>query len=538
MTRLGSLVRGWLPLVAILALAAVLRVPWLGAMPNPCGDEGNWTWIAFDLYARRPAALPPDARFVSMAFARLIALAYDLFGPSFAAARAVLVAGALVAIPAVYALLRALGARRAAWGVSLVLAAHPWSVAWSRSVTVPYALAFDLALVGTLAWLLAVERRSALGLFLAAQALSVAMHFSPLALIPLGAASLWLLTSPVRRELVKRPSTWFALIAGSLHVVPMLVAGVQVAHTADGRPRYYFTEFPRRLWVFGRTLLGGLGGESTLRHFTGTQWPLPAELLVIAGVCVTLFAAWRKLPPPPSPDRERGDRGVRSFSLLYFALALVGLPIILAPARPWNLPAIDAERYVFVCLAPFALALGALAERRDRSRWLAVFAVAWLVAMPLRRGVTHFLAGGGPDRGFYTLAGGGGYRGWKVPREREALPVLIRREVDRAREGRPATIVVSDYAFHPLHFVNAEGGSPTVDIVKFPLPERRGELHVFVVWADGMFAPGFTPRDWIDVHRRLVTLMRSEAFTGLRRVRTFVQPDGTPLIELWAATRR
>lgn len=532
MTRLGSLVRAYAPLVAIVALAAVVRIPWLGAIPNPCGDEGNWTWIAFNLYAHRPAALPPDARFVSMAFARMISLAYEIAGPSFAAARAVLVAGALVTLPVVYALTRALGARRGALVVSLVLAVHPWSVAWSRSVTVPYALAFELALVGTLAWLLAVERRSALGLFVSAQALSVAMHFSPLALIPLGAAALWLVTSPARRELVKKPSTWFALVAGALHVVPMLVAGVQVAHTADGRPRYYFTEFPRRLWVFARTLLGGLGGESTLRHFTGTQWSLPFELLVIAGVCVTLLAAWR------SSGVKHESAGLRSFSLLYFALAFVGLPVILAPARPWNLPAIDAERYVFVVLAPFALALGALAERRDRSRWLAFFAVAWLVVMPLRRGVMYFLTGGGPDRGFYTLAGGGGYRGWKVAREREALPALIRREVDRVREGRPATIVVSDYAFHPLHFVNADGGSPTVDIAKFPLPERPGEVHVFVVWADGMFAPGFTPRDWITVHQRLVTLMRSDAFTGLRRVRAFAQPDGTPLIELWAAMRR
>jgi len=96
---------------------------------------------------------------------------------------------------------------------------------------------------------------------------------------------------------------------------------------------------------------------------------------------------------------------------------------------------------------------------------------------------------------------------------------------------------VADYAFHPLHFVNVEGGSPTVDVTKFPLPERPRELHVFVRWSEGLFAPGFTPRDSIDGNERLTALLRSPAFEGARRLRVFVQPDGSPLCELWAATR-
>ncbi len=515
-------------LLALVLLALALRAPWLGAVPTPSGDEGNWAWYGFDLYEGRPAALAPEARFVSMAFAWMIAGAYKLLGPSFASARAVLVAGVVAAVAASWALLRRLDLPRAAVAVAALVAVHPWSVLWSRTVTVPYALAFSLAVVGPLAWLDALRTRSPWRVFVASQLLGAAMHFSPLALVPMGACALW-----ARRE--RMPARLApAALSGVVHVAPLLAAGVGAARVYDGRPRYYFTQLGLRVYVYLRTVLGGIDGEATLRHFTGTQWPLGPELALAAvTVAVTVFAL------RPARDAPPAQRSLARYAALHLGLALVGLPVILAPARPWNLPAIDAERYAFVALAPFALAVGALAERAARGRALAAAVVAYLALVPTARAAQHLLAGGSPDRGFYTLAGGGGYRGWKVVRERECVPFAIAREVDRLRHGAPAHVVMADYAWHPLHMARAmdRWAWDVTDITKYPLPARPGVLHVFVVWSGGLFAPGFGPREWVDANERLRALMRSGAFTGLRRVRVFTQPDGSPLFELWAATR-
>jgi len=521
------LARTYAPVVTPLALALALRLPWLGSTPNPSGDEGNWTWIAWNLHVGRPAALPPDARFVPMTFARLIAAAYAVLGASFASARAVLVVGLSLGLLAAWALARRLDAPRAAGAVALTLALHPWSVAWSRTVTVPYALSLALAVVGPLAWMDALRTRSPWRMLFAAQLLGAGLHFSPLAALPIAACALHSFGT-------ERPRGWSlaAAVSALAHVAPLAVAAAGAARGNLGRPRHLFTELPRRLYVFARAVLGSLDGEATLRHFTGTQLPLVPELLLAGATAALLVVALA--PPASAPQPSRALARMARFQL---AAALVGLPLLLAPARPWNLPGVDAERYGFVVVAPFALALGALAERVTAARHLAAVALVVTALLPTARGVWFFARGGSADRGSYTLAGGGGYRGWKVARERVSLPVLIRREVDRARAGRPATIVVADYAFHPLHFVNVEGGSPTVDVTKFPLPERPRELHVFVRWSEGLFAPGFTPRDSIDGNERLTALLRSPAFEGARRLRVFVQPDGSPLCELWAATR-
>ena len=164
--------------VAALAVALALRLPGIDSTPNPSGDEGNWTWIAWDLHAGRPAALPPDARFVPMTFARLIAAAYGVFGASFASARAVLVVGLSLGLVASWALARRLDAPRAAAAVALTLALHPWSVAWSRTVTVPYALSLALAVAGPLAWMDALRTRSPWRMLLAAQLLGAGLHLS------------------------------------------------------------------------------------------------------------------------------------------------------------------------------------------------------------------------------------------------------------------------------------------------------------------------------------------------------------------------
>ena len=50
---------------------------------------------------------------------------------------------------------RLLGVDAAGWALALLVAVHPWSVAWTRTATVPYALAFgcEAVLPATLLWL-------------------------------------------------------------------------------------------------------------------------------------------------------------------------------------------------------------------------------------------------------------------------------------------------------------------------------------------------------------------------------------------------
>jgi hypothetical protein len=511
-------------LLALVALGLALRLPALDRVPNPSGDEGNWTWIAYDLYAHRPASLPPDASFVSLAFARMIALAYALVGPSFAAARGVLVVAMTMALVASWALARRLAAPRAAWVIALVLAMHPWSVLWSRTATVPYALSLALAVVAPLAALDALQKGCAWRTLLASQLLGASMHFSPLGVIPIVAVFVEVWRTAAHHAPAHRwPWRVLAAVSGALHVVPMLIAAFGVVRLHDTHTRHYFSAFACRVYVYLRSTLGALDGEATLRHFTGTEATLMGELSLAAAAVVVIVATLRGTSP------------LARYARTHLALAFVGLPLVLAPARPWNLPAIDAERYGFVVLAPFALCLGALAERSRRARIVVAGALLLFAATPTARLGEYFVHRGSPDRGFYTLAGGGGYRGWKITREPVALPVLLRREVDRVRGSEPAQIVVADYAFHPLHFVNAEGGSPTTDILKFSLTPRPGVLHAFVLWSDGLFAPGFAPRDSIDGNAQLGALMRSSRFRALRRGRVFTQPDGSPLCELWFA---
>lgn len=524
--------RAWcLSLAAIVALGLALRLPYLGALPSPSGDEGNWTLFGLDALEGRAPGLTPDARFVSTLFAHLVGLSYRLGGVSFESARSVLVAGLTLCLVAAALTARRLGLPRAGLAIAALLAVHPWSVLWSRTVTVPYALSLGLGVLGPLLVLLAARGGSALSVVLAGQCLALGIHFTPLALLPIAASLLWVLAPP-HRALLRRPAFRASVALASLHLVPVLYGAAQVVRQRHVEPARWFIHLGARLHVYVLTVLGGYTGESTLRHFTGETLSRPLEWALGLVAAALLALALRRSHPPGAAD------DLARFARIHLAVALPGLPLLLATARPWNLPAIDAERYLFATLCPAILALGALAEHRLARRHLlpAAFAL-YLLCGPTLRAARFFLSGGSPDSGFFTLAGGGGYRGWKVARERAPLPVLLRREVDRLRSGGSALVVVSDYALHPLRFASRRSGFWCHDNSKSPLPDRPDDLHVFVTWSDGLFAPGFGPPEELDHHRELRELMRSDRFSSLRRERVFLQPDGSPLIELWSARR-
>lgn len=522
----------WLTLLALIVVVVLaLRLPWLGALPNPSGDEGNWTLFGLDLLDGRAPRMAPDARFVSTLFARLIALSFRLFGLSFASARAVLVAGLTLSAVAAALTARRLGLPRAGLVIAALLAVHPWSVLWSRTVVVPYALALGLAVLAPLLVVLAARTASTLTIILAAQCLALAIHFTPLALIPIAASLLWLATSPYR-PLLRRPAAWAAAALASLHLVPVLYGAATVVGQQQVHPARWLIRLGARLHVFALTVGGGWTGEASLRHFTGEPVSRPVEWLLAAlALALALYALRPAVRSPAADDLAR-------FARIHLVVAVLGLPLLLATARPWNLPAIDTDRYLFATLAPFILALGVLAESPSRvARHLPALAALYFLAGPTQRAARFFLAGGSPDAGFFTLAGGGGYRGWKSSRERVALPVQFRAEVDRLRGPRRALVLMADYALHPIQFTNQRGGSWCHDVSLGPPPELPGALVVFITWSDGLLGPTFGPPEELAHYRLLRTIMHSDRYRSLRRERVWTQPDGSPLIELWSAER-
>lgn len=469
-------------MLAVVALGLALRLPWLGAMPNPCGDEGNWPLLGLSLSRGLPASLPPDAGFVSTAFAWLIAGAFKVLGPSFMAARGVLVVGLVASVVAGASLLR----RAPAAAFAAVLLLHPWSVAWSRTASVPYALSLGLGALGSLAWFRALEVRSAWGAFLAAQCLGVSFHFSPLAALPTLTCALWTL-APAQRWALRWPALWASAGAGALHLAP-LVRGVLAV------PRGGSATGGGRVVDAARMMVGDLSGASTLRHFAGTSDTTEAlaAAALVAALVVSARAVWRD--------------PLGRFAALGLAVSVVGLPLMLAPARAWSMPTIDADRYGFALLVPWALWCAAWA--RSQPRRAVVVAGALAVAMTAPLGV-HFRYGGGPDLGLHVARGGGRYRGWQVAGERVSLPVLVRRAVLDDAGGRPAVVTWDDYAFHPIRFVDVASGDDRVRHawVGARLPEGRRVYRV--VGGDGGVA-------------------------GWRRVRRWAMADGTPLATLWA----
>lgn len=527
----------WLAALVVGACALALRVPYLAGIPNPSGDEGNWLWAAQDLALGRAHALLPDGRFVPLTFARAISWVFRLAGEGFAQARAVPVVLSLSSLVCAPLALRGVGPSfaRPALALACVLAWHPWSVAWSRSVCVPYApvLACSVTAVALLFALAHTSPPRALSRWaLAWQLLGLGLHGSPFALIPVGAVALWaLLDRPARARFASLgvPGALLAFAGVLPHALLVARGALEVAARGTTRPRHVFTALPQRLHTYLRTVLGSVDGEATARHFAGVSLSPVAELLaalVAFGLVVYALGALRPARPSPSPERS-----LRTLAGAWLACALAGVPVLLLPVRQWNLPAVDAERYGFCFVAPAAFALAALAcdARRTYARLALPLALACL-APTLRTARALYAGTAGPDRGAWLLLDGGAYRGWRTPRERRPFAELVRDELSRERRtpGEAVELLVADYAWHTLHFALRPHGIYPVDVTKIAYAHSPGARVFYLLFCREAFAPGYTPANEPAANEALRARMRAP-----RLVRRFDNPRGDCLAELY-----
>jgi hypothetical protein len=465
--------RAWVavPALGVLALALALRLPWLGELPSPAGDEANWFDLARRLALGQPASLPLEASFVTTLFARLASVPVRLLGPSYGAARLVPALGVSLCACLAFAELWRRRHRRAALLVGLGVALHPWPLFWSRTVAVPYALCLCIAILGPLAWLAALgldpaarrSRRRTLALVLAAQGLVLGLHFSPLGAIPIVACGLVTLGRR-HRWLLTTPGPWLALLGLLAHALPLLQAALQVAHAVSGPAPH--APLAERLGHYALVLLDGNSGQATVRHVAAASGPglwlgrlIVLGALVIAGA--QLARARRQAPLAATARAERtGDEALSPSvlgpcALLHLGLAAVRLMAMLGPARSWWQPRIDAERYLCAVLAP-ALLLGGAALQSVTSSGRAAACLALALAVFFKTpyfSVVYSLAWqGGPDAGL-LVERGGGWRGWKVaevapaPGEGRAIrgvPQLLLGEAERLADGRAVVLVLDD----------------------------------------------------------------------------------------------
>jgi hypothetical protein len=487
--------------------ALVCRLPALGEFPGIAGDEGNWALMA-DAAARGSwVSLPPEAAFVTPLFAWILAPEawVSLAWASLRAVPAVLVSAACVGV-------RAFGDEplgpRGARAAAILLALHPWSVLWSRNVSVPYALSLVCATLGPLALLHARRRGGQARAVLAWQLVGVGVHFSPLALIPLGLAALWAWRARWR--------TAGAAALGLAHLGAVLPGVLAVpAHARVGGS----TALLPGAFGAARMITGQLSGVATLRHVAGAS--RAAEVLGAAVVVGVVIAA----------SRARASGAVRG-ALGYLAAAALALPVMLVPARAWSMPTVDAERYGFAVLGPFVLLVGALAGLGRRGLAVAAAAVVGCALVPDARMLLHARRAGPVDLGLSVADGGGRYRGWQRPQGGGALVDLAFEATRRDAAGAPAVIRYDDYGFHAIRLRTLRQPAARVRHAFGESPSRPGERVYHLLWRAEVFAPAFAPWGLAQSQRDAWRRHRS-----LRRVAAWRAMNGDALCELLAEDR-
>lgn len=516
--------------VALFAVAALVRFAYLDGIPGPAGDEGNWTTWALDLSRGRDVAMPPEASFVSLGFARLIAFVFGVSGPSFAAARSVNAAASLAAVAAVYAAFIALGYRRGALAAAFVVAFHPWCIAWSRTAAVPYAIALATSSCGASAFVVGLENRRPWLIASGIVVVAFGAHVSPLSVVSALVCGVIALGSSERRAALAHPAIPLALaVAAAIAAGPVVGA---LHATAAVNPPVRELSIVARSFRYLHMVGTGLSGEATLRHFGGAALPpfaaTVSALIPFAGLGI---AAVRR-------TTVFGLLGV-----IWVVLGAFSVPIVLAFGRSWYLPNVDCDRYLFAFLPGLAFLAGDLCEgppfERERGANAALLLV--LVIASLRLSVDAMI-GGGPDRGVDVFADGGSYRGFRSSASHRAPAELVADLI--ARElPRGSGVVLAEAAQRPVGFALARRFAPgktglpryfVVEAEYFPDPYTHSGQLAFVVYARSVFdaEDDASEARSLELRERMI-----RDYENVRLIGVVDQPNGAPLLEVYRARR-
>lgn len=511
-----------LAFLAVLTGALLLRLPALGWLPSPAGDEGNWAQYGLAISRGEPAALAPDAAFVSMLFAHLMALSIKVMGATFVATRGVNVAGLLLGMILAYAALVRLGSRAAGLGVAALLALHPWAVMYSRTASVPYALALAAMTAGPLWFAVGVLGRRPLEVGAGLVITGLAIHFSPLAAVAVVACGVFLLF-PTHRWLLRDPATWVAAFISAAHGLPVVLGALKLAAQPSTSA---LDNFWPHLWGYTHMMGTALLGEATVRHFTNEA--LSARTASLLLLPLAAFVAYGL----------RCARGgiLGGFPAVYFGAGLLVTPLILAPGREWYLPANHMDRYLFALLPGFAMLTAEMAARSGVvARGVLILLLLWPAASTARIG--HAMLGGGVDHGEGIWDGGGGYRGWLVSDQPKSTLVQVRETVMTQPGAQGGALIYADRAFIPMGFVMNGTGVPVYDVRRTTLPQTKEGVYFILLWPDNVLSvhnPPTAHPKYVAANQNLRERMHS-IFGRVRMVRQLRGRDGSPLIEIWRA---
>jgi hypothetical protein len=506
----------------LFAAALALRLAGLGWLPSGAGDEGNWMLLALGITKGQAVALPPDAAFVTLLYARIMAVAMQIFGFTFAAARLPNALGGALTALAACVVLWGMGSRAGGLVSAAVLTIHPWSVCYSRICSVPYALALFTMTLGPLLFAWGALRRRPLVTAAGILVTGLGAHFSPLCLVAALACVAFAL-HPDRRWVFRSRSVYAAVAVTLAHTLTVLPDALRAA-SAGG---YESTSrMGWRLWSYTHMIGTGLAGEATLRHFTSRAMPATAaSVLILPTAAVVLAAATPAV-------RARGV--LAGFAPLYFATGLLVMPLVLASGRDWHLPYNHSDRYLFALLPAFVFCMAELVHAGAWPRRLLVALLAAWMALATARAAHAFLDGSGVDHGEFIFDGGGGYHGWLVSDRPRNTLLQVRDEILADAGRRRTALLNADRVFIPMEFVLDGTGIPAFDVRRLPIPSGF-EVYYVLLWPDSILSvadpPTAQPRT-VAGNQRL--RQRVKALFGHREVlRRFVQRDGSPLLELW-----
>jgi len=499
-TRRESLFR--VATALLLVGAAWLRIVGLDRLPGINGDETWYPVVLRQALAGDPLLRTPLGNPLNPLLAGPVLLLDRLFEPSFLVLRipAVLSGAAIVAVA--WFLLRRTTDSLTGWILTLLLAAAPVDLVYSR-------LAWDPSQVAIAAgvFLYFVRRRAWLRALLAFGA-AVWIHPTSVFLAPLGLVP-WVAgpgEGSGRRHISVRLGAVALGVAGAIAALPVLFPSARVASARELLAR---AVDPSGWLAYVRDLVRLFSGTTVYRYVVGSQPPASEWLhdAVLGAVVLAALAGWVAV-------RRRGERDaslpVAATGVALGVFYLVTGTSALEPGK---------ERYALWCVVPvlFCIALGLRAWATTPRRTLAVRAgVCLLAAAALGSFQVRFLhdldvTGGRAHRAFRTGV---------VEPKAEALRLI------REASGGEAWIVAEDWwLYWPLRYL--VDGDPRTPVSIFPQGPEAGALL----------------RDALERRAYLVGFEGEEVDRALgsgeyaQRIRTVDDPAGHPILHVYRRVR-